>query len=58
MALLLFYFADLLPEQYTHIDIMMADLELIENDAFGMAQIESIRLMNNQIMFIGNRAFS
>lgn len=49
---------DLSPEQYAHIDVMSSNIEVIENDAFGLAQIESIRLMNNQITFIGFRAFS
>jgi hypothetical protein len=43
--------------QMDHMDVMNSGLEAVDGEILGGAQIESLRLMSNQIVYVNERAF-
>ncbi|XP_065338557.1 chaoptin [Cloeon dipterum] len=44
--------------QIDHMDVVNSGLEAIDGEILGGAQIESLRMMSNQIVYVNERAFS
>ncbi|KAF4518519.1 hypothetical protein B566_EDAN004263 [Ephemera danica] len=44
--------------QVAHVDVVSSGLEAVDSEVLGGAQVESLRLMSNRILYINERAFS
>ena len=51
-------FSDIPVPYLTHIDIVDAGLEVLEQDQIKSATVESLRFMNNKIKIIDNNMFA
>ncbi|XP_039277765.1 chaoptin [Nilaparvata lugens] len=41
-----------------HVDVMGCDLEAVDNEALGGTQVDALRLFNNKLLTIGEKAFT